>query len=70
LVRHTGSISQDPSNTRASSGDLGRPDTREHKELLEQLARTFDEPEVAGIDWDLLRDGKLRAWGHDHPSAN
>jgi hypothetical protein len=32
------------------------------QELLEQLARTFEEPETAGIDWDLLREGKGRAW--------
>jgi hypothetical protein len=32
------------------------------KELLEDLAQRFMEPETAGIDWDLLRDGKLRAW--------
>ena len=30
--------------------------------LLEQLARSFDEPETAGVDWDLLREGKQRAW--------
>lgn len=32
------------------------------QELLEQLAQSFEEPEMAGIDWDLLRDGKSRAW--------
>ncbi len=30
--------------------------------LLEALAESFMKPETAGIDWDLLRDGKLRAW--------
>jgi len=30
--------------------------------LLEQLAKSFDEPEMAGVDWDLLREGKQRAW--------
>ena len=30
--------------------------------LLEGLAEGFMKPETAGIDWDLLRDGKLRAW--------
>jgi hypothetical protein len=30
--------------------------------LLEDLAERFRHPETAGIDWDLLRDGKLRAW--------
>jgi hypothetical protein len=32
------------------------------QELLEQLAGTFEQPETAGIDWDLLREGKHRAW--------
>ncbi len=32
------------------------------QELLEQLAQSFEEPGTAGIDWDLLRDGKQRAW--------
>jgi hypothetical protein len=32
------------------------------QELLEQLAQSFEEPEAAGIDWGLLRDGKHRAW--------
>jgi hypothetical protein len=32
------------------------------RELLEDLAASFMKPETAGIDWDLLRDGKLRAW--------
>jgi hypothetical protein len=35
---------------------------RERGALLERLAESFDEPETAGIDWDLLRDGKRRAW--------
>lgn len=30
--------------------------------LLEELAQSFDEPETAGLDWDLLREGKQRAW--------
>jgi hypothetical protein len=30
--------------------------------LLERLAKRFEHPETAGIDWDLLRDGKRRAW--------
>lgn len=63
-------MSQDPSN-RATEGELGkRPDARKRQKLLEQLAKTFDEPEIAGIDWDLLRDGKLRAWGHGQQSTN
>jgi hypothetical protein len=32
------------------------------RELLEQIAESFADPDTAGIDWDLLRDGKLRAW--------
>jgi hypothetical protein len=42
------------------SGELVEESRRQ--ELLEQLAQSFEEPEVAGIDWDLLRDGKSRAW--------
>jgi hypothetical protein len=42
------------------SGEHGDDDKRQ--ELLEQLAQSFDEPDVAGIDWDLLRKGKQRAW--------
>ncbi len=30
--------------------------------LLERLVGRFMKPETSGIDWDLLRDGKLRAW--------
>lgn len=30
--------------------------------LLERLANRFEHPEMAGIDWDLLREGKHRAW--------
>jgi len=41
----------------------GEPvDEGRRQELLEQLAQSFDEPAVAGIDWDLLREGKQRAW--------
>jgi hypothetical protein len=41
----------------------GEPaDESRRQELLEQLAQSFDEPEAAGIDWDLLREGKQRAW--------
>lgn len=41
----------------------GEPaDDGKRQKLLEQLAQSFDDPEVAGIDWDLLRDGKHRAW--------
>ncbi len=32
------------------------------QELLEQLAESFEEPETAGVDWGLLREGKRRAW--------
>jgi hypothetical protein len=39
------------------------PPTEEQRTmLLERLAESFIKPETAGIDWDLLRDGKLRAW--------
>jgi hypothetical protein len=34
----------------------------ERRLQLELLAATFMKPETAGIDWDLLRDGKLHAW--------
>jgi hypothetical protein len=40
----------------------GPADESKRQELLAQLAQSFDEPEVAGIDWDLLREGKHRAW--------
>ena len=33
-----------------------------HRVLLARLAIRFEHPETAGIDWDLLRDGKQRAW--------
>lgn len=42
------------------SGELVEESRRQ--ELLEQLAQSFEEPEVSGLDWDLLRDGKPRAW--------
>jgi len=39
------------------------PQTEDERQvLLEHLAESFVSPETAGIDWDLLRDGKLRAW--------
>jgi hypothetical protein len=34
----------------------------ERRALLEDLARGFMEPDTAGIDWELLREGKRRAW--------
>jgi len=40
----------------------GEPDDTRRQELLEELARSFEEPDAAGVDWDLLRDGKRRAW--------
>jgi hypothetical protein len=41
----------------------GVPHTEEERRaLLERLARRFEHPDTAGIDWDLLRDGKRRAW--------
>lgn len=42
------------------SGELVEESRRQ--ELLEQLAQSFEEPEAAGVDWDLLREGKTRAW--------
>ena len=38
------------------------PSQQQRQALLERLAERFARPESAGIDWDLLRDGKLRAW--------
>jgi ABC-type molybdenum transport system ATPase subunit/photorepair protein PhrA len=38
------------------------PDDARRQELLEELARSFEEPETAGVDWELLREGKRRAW--------
>jgi hypothetical protein len=41
----------------------GDPDTEaSRRALLERLAHRFEHPEKAGIDWDLLREGKQRAW--------
>jgi hypothetical protein len=41
----------------------GAPHTEEERRaLLERLAQRFEHPDTAGIDWDLLRDGKRRAW--------
>ena len=34
----------------------------ERRVLLERLAERFVKPETAGIDWGLLREGKLHAW--------
>lgn len=34
----------------------------ERRALLERLAERFEHPETAGLDWDLMRDGKRRAW--------
>jgi hypothetical protein len=38
------------------------PSEAQRNALLERLAQRFARPESAGIDWDLLRDGKLGAW--------
>jgi hypothetical protein len=40
----------------------GAPTEEQRRVLLEGLAESFMKPETAGIDWDLLRDGKLGAW--------
>jgi hypothetical protein len=34
----------------------------ERRELLDRLARRFEEPGDTGIDWDALREGKRYAW--------
>lgn len=40
-----------------------QPYTEEERRAgLERLAGRFLEGESAGLDWDLLREGKLRAW--------
>ncbi|OJU80910.1 MAG: hypothetical protein BGO11_14035 [Solirubrobacterales bacterium 70-9] len=38
------------------------PEDARRQELLEELARGFTEPETAGVDWDVLRDARHRAW--------
>ncbi len=35
---------------------------KERHALLERLAERFEHPDEAGMDWDLLRDVKCRAW--------
>jgi hypothetical protein len=41
----------------------GAPKTGAQRQaLLERLANRFEHPETAGIDWDLMREGKRRAW--------
>lgn len=42
------------------SGELVGEDRRQ--QLLEELVQDFEDPEAAGVDWDLLRDGKRLAW--------
>jgi len=37
-------------------------DDAETQRRLEKLARMFDDPESAGLDWDALRDRKAHAW--------
>lgn len=37
-------------------------DEDRRQELLKAMAQTFDRPDEAGIDWDLLREGKQLAW--------
>lgn len=39
------------------------PETEAKRQaLLERLANRFGHPDTAGIDWDLLRNGKQGAW--------
>jgi hypothetical protein len=40
----------------------GSHSERDRRALLERLAKSFEQPATAGIDWDALRDGKRRAW--------
>lgn len=40
----------------------GERTEEERRALLERLAESFEHPQTAGIDWDLLRDGKRLAW--------
>ncbi len=37
-------------------------DEAERRELLDQLARRFEEPGDADIEWDALRESKRYAW--------
>ncbi|HEX3737445.1 MAG TPA: hypothetical protein VHV53_07855 [Solirubrobacterales bacterium] len=39
-----------------SAGEVRR------RELLEELARSFDDPQAGDIDLELLREGKRSAW--------
>ncbi|MGH2913070.1 MAG: hypothetical protein ACRDJ3_11420 [Solirubrobacteraceae bacterium] len=39
-----------------------QPTDERRRELLEGLAGYFERPETAPWDWDMVRDGKLRAW--------
>lgn len=34
----------------------------ERLELLEALVESFKDPESAGVDWNLMRNAKRRAW--------
>jgi hypothetical protein len=38
------------------------PDQAKRAELLQDLADNFTNPETAPWDWDVLREGKRRAW--------
>jgi hypothetical protein len=38
------------------------PTEEQRRVMLERLAGYFERPDTAPWDWDLLRDGKLRAW--------
>lgn len=42
-----------------ASAPSGEP---ERRALLDSLAETFDDPTAAGLDWDVLREGKQLAW--------
>jgi hypothetical protein len=38
------------------------PADADRRALLRRLATRFEHPESAGVDWDLGREGKHRAW--------
>lgn len=53
---HRIQVTEDPELTSAL------PSEPERRELLESLAETFDDPATAGVDWDVLREGKQLGW--------
>lgn len=53
---------QKPPNVKRSGAEDPEMTEERRKKLMESFIEQFRNPETAGIDWDLLRDGKLRAW--------